>query len=306
MNRTANVGPNVLQEAIARRFHRPPIAGLVACTGLSEPLIFSHIVSEVPMPAPTLRPPSMDAFAIHVHHAPFHAADVWIDRQYSKLRQVPDGAVFIFDLRSEPVAQIHEPFEFSRLEISRYEHGMRRLSDLRTEKVAADPVIKHLSLALMKCLALFGAEPSNLFRDAIGQAFFAHVAFKYGGGTVMQPRVGVLALAPWQIKRVTEWLDSNMHLPVAVADFAGLVNLSPSYFPRAFQKTFGMPPHQWVMHKRIERAKTMLRSSSLSLSEISVACGFNDQSHFTKVFVRLVRQTPGRWRRAIGESAYAP
>ena len=70
-----------------------------------------------------------------------------------------------------------------------------------------------------------------------------------------------------------------------------------SHFERAFRQTTGMPPHQWLTKHRVERAKALLSLGSLELAEIAEACGFADQSHFTRVFSRCEGVTPGRWRR---------
>ena len=62
-----------------------------------------------------------------------------------------------------------------------------------------------------------------------------------------------------------------------------------------------MAPHQWLQHRRLERAKQALEKSSASLSAIAVDCGFADQSHFTRTFSRAVGVSPGAWRRAKRE-----
>jgi AraC family transcriptional regulator len=59
----------------------------------------------------------------------------------------------------------------------------------------------------------------------------------------------------------------------------------------------GTPPHRWVLRRRIERAEQLLDGSTVPLGEIAARCGFADQSHFTKVFARVARVTPGDWRR---------
>jgi AraC-like DNA-binding protein len=84
---------------------------------------------------------------------------------------------------------------------------------------------------------------------------------------------------------------------MSIGDIAGVLGLSPSYFARAFLKTTGLPPHRWLLQRKLLRAKQLLRGTSLPLTEISSTCGFADQSHFTRVFGRTERLTPARWRR---------
>jgi AraC-like DNA-binding protein len=209
----------------------------------------------------------------------------------------------VWDLRAQNSAHVHEPFEFSRFQISKatmndlaYEHGMRRLGDLQAPGGEADPVVRHLALAMLKRAAFFGQERETLFADGIALAFFAHVAQKYAGAVEGPPFVGILA--PWQVRRITDWVCAHMNGPVAIADLAGLVNLSPSHFARMFQRTLGMTPHRWLLTRRIERAKTLLKGS-LPLAEVASTCGFVDQSHFTKIFRGLEGVTPGAWRRGL-------
>lgn len=289
---------------IGRRFHRPLAPTIFACADICEPIAFSHVTSDSAMPAPTLAPPVESAFAIHVHHTPLSRGDIWIQDRHIKLPRVQDGGIFIFDLRTVPIAQLHERFEFSRFQLSRaamddlaYERGLRKLGDLRAATCDPDPVIKHLALALTQHTAVFGDEPDTLFSDSVALALFAHVARKYGGALAAPRPVGVLA--PWQIRRLYDWVDSHLCYSMSIGSLAALLHLSPSYFARASAKSFGVSPHRWLLQRRIERAKEQMKGSSASLGEIAAACGFADQSHFTHVFSNMVGVTPKNWRRLL-------
>jgi transcriptional regulator GlxA family with amidase domain len=78
---------------------------------------------------------------------------------------------------------------------------------------------------------------------------------------------------------------------------AAACKLSASHFARAFKASTGLPPHQWVMATRIEMARGILASSDTPLVEIAGMCGFADQSHFSRVFARIIGASPGAWRR---------
>jgi AraC-like DNA-binding protein len=71
--------------------------------------------------------------------------------------------------------------------------------------------------------------------------------------------------------------------------------LSSGYFSRAFKRESGFSPHQWLMKRRVVRAKGLLREPRLKLAEIAQICGFADQSHFTRVFrkVRIAARGTG-------------
>jgi AraC family transcriptional regulator len=104
-------------------------------------------------------------------------------------------------------------------------------------------------------------------------------------------------LATWQARRTLGYIESNLGSKFGVGELAGLVSLSESHFSRAFRRALGTPPMAYVVVRRVERAKVMMSSTSQSLSDIALSCGFSDQSHFNKAFRRCVGISPGRWRR---------
>ena len=86
---------------------------------------------------------------------------------------------------------------------------------------------------------------------------------------------------------------------IAIAELARKCGLSASHFARAFRRSVGVAPYQWLLHQRVARAKALLAETPTPLAEIAVACGFADQSHFTRVFTRLVGERPAAWRRTV-------
>lgn len=209
-----------IPEAIGRRFHRPPVPSVVAHAASRHPVVFSHVASQTAMPGPTLAPPVESAFALHVHHRPLLTGDIWIDGKHSTLAPVGRSGILIFDLRTEPVAQLYEGFEFSRFHFSRaaiddfaYEQGIRTLGELFVEHGHADPVVYHLALAMLERVEAFGSERDTLFRDSIALALLAHVAQQYGGASEGRVEVGTLApLAVPKGLRVGRLASARLHL----------------------------------------------------------------------------------------------
>ena len=78
---------------------------------------------------------------------------------------------------------------------------------------------------------------------------------------------------------------------------AGLVDLSPYHFARAFKRSFGVPPHRYHVGRRIERAKALLRDRSVT--EVALAVGFAETSSFSAAFRRTTRATPQDYRRTL-------
>ncbi|HEV2508828.1 AraC family transcriptional regulator [Bosea sp. (in: a-proteobacteria)] len=130
----------------------------------------------------------------------------------------------------------------------------------------------------------------------------------YGDGLVLAVLIdlfGVRANAPrrraplsnWQLKAVTDYIGEHAAGTIRLQDLAELVGMSQSHFSHAFKASTGLPPHQWQLKARIERGQRLLAAGDRSLTEIAADAGFSDQAHFTRVFRRMVGETPAAWRR---------
>jgi AraC-like DNA-binding protein len=140
------------------------------------------------------------------------------------------------------------------------------------------------------------AEASRLFVEYVTLAVTAHLAHRYGGlAAARAERHG--ALAPWQLTRATELIDAHPTGDLSLAALARECRLSPSHFARAFRASTGLAPHQWLVRRRVEKAKAAMATTDRPLTDIATDAGFADQSHFTRVFTRLVGIPPGAWRR---------
>ena len=97
------------------------------------------------------------------------------------------------------------------------------------------------------------------------------------------------------MRAVEEYIDAHLDQNFALADLAAVAHLSEFHFARLFKQTTGLPPHQFVIHQRVERAKRLIAARRLSLAQVAVAVGFSDQTHLTRHFKRVVGVTPRRF-----------
>ena len=95
-----------------------------------------------------------------------------------------------------------------------------------------------------------------------------------------------------QARRVLDYIESNLGGQLTLTELAGIADLSLHHFARMFKRTIGVAPYRYVLERRVERAKEMLRTARGSLVDISLAVGFDSQSHFTSAFGRMVGATP--------------
>ena len=115
------------------------------------------------------------------------------------------------------------------------------------------------------------------------------------GTAPFQPRV-----ANADVRLVRERLsDERRGTPVPTLDELGrLVGLSRYQVLRRFEKVHGVPPHAWLLRRRAERARLLIRGGT-TLAAAANQAGFADQSHMTRAFVRQFGFTPGAWKRAM-------
>jgi AraC-like DNA-binding protein len=105
-------------------------------------------------------------------------------------------------------------------------------------------------------------------------------------------------LAPWQMRKVTSHIETNLDTSIRSGDLAALLRLTPCHFSRAFRNSFGHSPLEYVIRRRMERAQGLMLSTDAPLSQIALECGLADQAHFSRLFRRIVGESPRAWRRA--------
>jgi AraC-like DNA-binding protein len=128
-----------------------------------------------------------------------------------------------------------------------------------------------------------------------------------------RPRFGMLAhlplpvdpppnrggLAPARAHRVCEYIDSHLQENIALEVLAGIAQLSVHHFARAFRQTLGIPPHNYIVQRRVEHAQQLLRNTDLPLSEIAIVAGFTDQSHLARHFRTMTGVSPSLARHRL-------
>ena len=100
------------------------------------------------------------------------------------------------------------------------------------------------------------------------------------------------------LRKVRAYIDSHITGPVLVAELGALLQLSEAHFSRAFRRTFGKPPHAFLIKERVELAAQYMLQTEASLSDIALRCGFIDQPHLCRHFRQTTGHTPAAWRRA--------
>jgi AraC family transcriptional regulator len=100
-----------------------------------------------------------------------------------------------------------------------------------------------------------------------------------------------------QRKRLAEFIDEHLAEDISLTTLAGLVDLSLYHFARAFKQSFGVPPHRYHMDRRMDRARSLLRGSEFSVTQIGSQIGFRETSSFTRAYRKFAGVTPSSYRR---------
>jgi len=226
-------------------------------------------------------------------------------RRNKKALQIPRsarGATGLHDLRNAwsspkyPVFSMNFVFSSAFLEELPAGNGYRGMDWLRDAPAYGnhDQTLLHLASALLPAFAQ-PAQANRLFVDQVFLAAGIHLISKHRSQQPLESLRG--GLTPWQEKAAKEFLVASIQSNVSLADIAQLCGLSPPQFSRLFKRSTGTTPYRWFIEQRLAQSKSLLESTSDELSEIALACGFADQSHFTRTFSRFVGHSPAVWRR---------
>jgi AraC family transcriptional regulator len=115
-------------------------------------------------------------------------------------------------------------------------------------------------------------------------------------GSASRPPGG---LAPSLERLVGAYIDAHLSEPFRCYELARVAGLSKNYFSRAFRVSFGVCAVRYVHDRRIALSQTLMLADDAPLSEIALGCGMADQAHFSKLFRRIVGQSPSAWRRSM-------
>jgi AraC family transcriptional regulator len=159
---------------------------------------------------------------------------------------------------------------------------------------ALDPLLEQLAIAVVHALN-DGAGEDRLYIESIAQLIAVHLARTHSSRT-RPPPVVPEPMSRGRIRKLRDYIEQHLAEDLSLDTLAREAGLSPLYFARAFRLTVGESPHRYVVGRRVEHAKRLLRAGDAPIADIALTAGFSSQSHLSNWFRRIVGVSPGAYR----------
>ena len=160
----------------------------------------------------------------------------------------------------------------------------------------ADPLLEQLAVAIHAALG-DGTAEDGLYIDTLAQMIAVHLARFHSARSRPLRLAAPDGIAGWRVRRLAAYIEEHLEGDLSLEAMAAEVEVSPLYLARAFKTATGRSPHQYVLARRLERAKELLRNTDTPIVEVALAAGFSSQSHLSNWFGRLVGLSPAVYRR---------
>ena len=134
-----------------------------------------------------------------------------------------------------------------------------------------------------------------MYAEALANVLVVHL-LRHHSSVKLSSLPQHLGLPKMTLRQVIDYIEEHLADNLSLSDLAVAVNLSPYHFARLFKVSIGLSPHQYVIHRRIERAKLLLITTNWSLTTIAHAVGCASESHLALHFKRLTGLTPKQYR----------
>jgi AraC family transcriptional regulator len=162
--------------------------------------------------------------------------------------------------------------------------------EIRNRFQVRDPQLENIGWVL-KTEMESGYPSGRLFVESLAVSVAARLVGCHSS-TSLQPGRENGRLSDRRLRQVISFIESNLGQDISLRDIAGVAGLSVSHFKGLFRQSVGVPVHQYVIRRRVERATGLLRKSELSISQIALETGFAHQSHLARHMRRLLGVSP--------------
>jgi AraC family transcriptional regulator len=188
------------------------------------------------------------------------------------------------------------PDAFLSRVISEHWEADPRNVEIIPQFLSHDPVIQAVAIRLALEVQS-DSPPERLYAESACEFLAHHMIHSYSTLSAPPPRASG-GLPPRRLKLILDYIEENLAKPIALRQLGELAGISTRHFERAFRQAIGVPPHAYVLRKRVIRAQNLLLSEPrLTIDEIAVRAGFSSSSHLSSTFLRQIGHSPTAFRR---------
>ncbi len=281
---TPPFGDQTTDRVIVSRWKTPPIMTPLELVANPNLLDDSHIVTH----AFTSTHADLYFYGREFHKGQTHMHNVLLTGPGQAIRTI-QRATFDGIRMYLPQALFAESFE--------HHHGRSSQSQIVVTDPAMviDPVIWNLMEMVCQCDEEGGPFVPS-FIEAISIAIASrmlHLDRKRRSMTIRETKE---PLVKWRLKRVCDYVEANLSKPIHLAELGGVAGLSRMRFAAQFRAATGFSPHEFILRRKVERAKELMSDPTLPLADIASLLGFRSQGHFSQGFKKYAGDSPSRWR----------
>lgn len=166
---------------------------------------------------------------------------------------------------------------------------------LKLEFGATDALLEQLAMGILRVMEGPPGAGESLYVDTLAHALGAHLLRRSGAEAPTSP---LETPAARRLGRARDFIEASLAEDLSIETLADAAGMGVHAFPRAFARQFGMTPYQYVLQRRLERARELLVSTDLPIVEIALICGFSSQSHLSAAFRQRVGHSPAAYRKS--------
>lgn len=251
--------------------------------------------------APDIAQPALDHHYVTMHlggakriHRSGEGRNQVVDIASGALSIVPAGSAYQWST-SGPIEFAHlylSPRAIERVGAEEYDRDSAALY-LEDRLGVRDGLMQALFSAILDEVAQRSG--SRLYLDSLLHSLMLRLLRGYAAAPVAPLRIRH-SIAPARLRRVLDYIEANLASDLSLADLAGVAAMSPFHFSRAFATVTGTPPYAYLVQRRIDYGKTLLREGAEPVSLIAARCGFHSAGQFCRMFKRSTGTSPLRYR----------
>ena len=240
-----------------------------------------------------------------------YSVDQWIDGKF-RHNQFEQGDFTVFPAEISHRAIWDRPIEFLMIGLEQSFVQQKTLEIIEPKRsgisVNASPeiiprdklkdsLIYQIGLNLKRELQISGSL-NTLYAESAIDLLLVHLLRHYSSPSSALPEF-TPGLPNLKLKQVIDYINENITQNISLQELATVARMSPHHFSRLFRQSIGLPPHQYIIHRRLAKAKELLKNFNLSITDIAEASGFASQSHLTTLFRKHLSVTPKKYREML-------